>query len=136
MSTRAYKSFREFWPFYLREHSRPATRRLHYVGTGLVIALAIAALVTGTWWLLLALPVAGYFFAWIAHFRVERNRPATFTYPLWSLAADFRMFFLWASGRLGPELGDERLGDARAPETARPVQRGLALARARFDDAV
>ena len=104
MSTRAYKSFREFWPFYLREHSRPATRRLHYVGTGLVIALAIAALVTGTWWLLLALPVAGYFFAWIAHFRVERNRPATFTYPLWSLAADFRMFFLWASGRLGPEL--------------------------------
>ncbi|MBB3034965.1 DUF962 domain-containing protein [Alteriqipengyuania lutimaris] len=108
MDTRAYKTFREFWPFYLREHSRPATRRLHYIGTALVIALAIVAVVTRTWWLLLALPVAGYFFAWIAHFRVERNRPATFTYPLWSLAADFRMFFMWVSGRLGPEL--ERAG--------------------------
>ena len=111
MSTRAYKSFREFWPFYLREHSRPATRRLHYVGTGLVIALAIAALVTGTWWLLLALPVAGYFFAWIAHFGVEKNRPATFTYPAWSLKADFKMWWLWLTGRLGPEL--ERAGVGR-----------------------
>ena len=108
MAERAYTTFRDFWPFYLREHSRPATRRLHYVGTALVIALAIVAVATRTWWLLVALPVAGYFFAWIAHFRVERNRPATFTYPLWSLVADFRMFFLWLGGRLGPEL--ERAG--------------------------
>ncbi|XAP78311.1 DUF962 domain-containing protein [Citromicrobium bathyomarinum] len=104
MGERTYTTFAEFWPFYLREHSRPATRRLHYVGTGLVIALAGVALASRNWWLLLALPVAGYFFAWIAHFRVERNRPATFTYPLWSLIADFRMFFLWITGRLGPEL--------------------------------
>jgi hypothetical protein len=78
---RIYTTFAEFWPFYLREHSKPRTRALHYVGTSLVVALALAALVTANWWLLVALPIAGYFFAWIAHFGVEKNRPATFTYP-------------------------------------------------------
>ncbi|WAT17655.1 DUF962 domain-containing protein [Aurantiacibacter sp. MUD11] len=107
-----YSTFAEFWPFYLREHALPKTRALHYVGTALVFAVAIFALVTGRWWFLLAMPLAGYFFAWLAHFTVEKNRPATFTYPAWSLAADFRMFFLWLTGRLGPEL--EKAG-VRAP---------------------
>ena len=102
--TEKFGSFREFWPFYLREHSRPMTRALHYIGTTLVVLIALAALFAGEWWILLAMPLAGYFFAWIAHFRVERNRPATFTYPLWSLAADFRMWWLWLTGRLKPEL--------------------------------
>ena len=106
--SREYTSFAEFWPFYLREHSKPRTRALHYVGTALVLAVAIFAIASARWWFLLAMPLAGYFFAWLAHFTVERNRPATFTYPLWSLGADFRMFFFWATGRLGPEL--ERAG--------------------------
>lgn len=101
---RIYTTFAEFWPFYLREHSKPRTRALHYAGTSLVVAIAVFALATGRYRWLLALPVAGYFFAWIAHFGVEKNRPATFTYPLWSLAADFRMWWLWLTGRLGPEL--------------------------------
>ena len=109
---RQYTTFAEFWPFYLREHSKPSTRVLHYVGTTLVVLIALGALATGTWWLFATLPVAGYFFAWIAHFTVEKNRPATFTYPLWSLVADFKMWGLWLTGRLAPEL--ERAGVHRA----------------------
>lgn len=103
MKTR-YATFAEFWPFYLREHSRPRTRALHYFGTTLVVLLAIAATASGRLLLFAAMPVAGYFFAWVAHFGVEKNRPATFTYPLWSLGADFRMWWLWLTGRLAPEL--------------------------------
>ena len=99
-----HRSFAEFWPYYLREHSQPRTRALHYAGTTVVILLATWAAVSGQWRLLLAIPIAGYGFAWIAHFTVEKNRPATFTYPLWSLAADFRMWWLWLIRRLEPEL--------------------------------
>ena len=102
--TRGYDSFAEFWLFYLREHSQPRTRALHYLGTSLVVALALLALAAGRWLLLAVLPVVGYFFAWLGHFAVEKNRPATFAYPLWSLAADFRMWWLWLTRRLGPEL--------------------------------
>jgi hypothetical protein len=104
---REYRSFAEFWPFCLREPSRPQTRTrtrtLHYAGTSLVVVIALAAVVTGRWWLFAVLPVAGYGFAWTAHAAIERNRPATFSYPLWSLAGDFRMWGYWLAGRLGPE---------------------------------
>lgn len=99
-----HRSFAEFWPFYLREHSRPQTRAFHYAGTSLVVLIAIAAAITRSWWLLVAMPVAGYAFAWASHAAIERNRPATFTYPAWSLAADFRMWWLWLTGRIGAEL--------------------------------
>lgn len=102
--TERIQTYDAFWLHYLREHARPATRALHYAGTTLVVLLAIAAVLTGNWLLLIAIPLAGYGFAWVAHWRVERNRPATFTYPGWSLRADFKMWWLWLTGRLGPEL--------------------------------
>lgn len=102
--TNRIQTYDAFWLHYLREHARPGTRALHYAGTTLVVLLAAGALLTGNWLLFLAIPLAGYGFAWVAHWRVERNRPATFTYPAWSLRADFRMWWLWLTGRLGPEL--------------------------------
>jgi hypothetical protein len=119
-----YRSFAEFWPFYLREHARPATRLLHVAGTSLVLLLAVAAVLTRNWWLLAAMPVAGYAFAWASHLAVERNRPATFTYPLWSLRADFRMWRLWLTGGLGRELRAAGVPDpGQAGEEARDGRR-------------
>lgn len=98
------ESFQEFWPFYLGEHSKPATRHLHFFGTGLGLVLLAGAVILWDWRLLPAALIAGYGFAWLAHAFVEHNKPATFTYPLWSFIGDFRMFGLWLTGRLEDEL--------------------------------
>jgi len=92
MSNVRFNSFREFYPFYLQEHSNITCRRLHFVGTSLVIALIVTAIVSGQWALLWALPLVGYGFAWLGHFFFEHNRPATFKHPLYSLAGDFVMY--------------------------------------------
>jgi len=97
---RRYGTFRDFYPFYLTEHSKSGTRRLHFVGTLLVVLTLLCGIATGRWMLLLLMPVFGYTFAWIGHFFVERNRPATFQYPLYSLAGDFRMFADMLRGRV------------------------------------
>lgn len=98
------EDFEEFWLFYLREHAKPETRALHYFGTGMAVLGIVACVVLGKLWFLLAVPVAGYAPAWIGHFFVEKNTPATFRYPLWSLASDFRMAFSWLTGQIGEDL--------------------------------
>ena len=94
-----FASFRDFYPFYLGEHSNRTSRRLHVSGTLLALALAVAALVTGRLMLLWAVPVAGYAFAWTGHYFFERNRPATFTHPLYSLRGDLTMMVEVLTGR-------------------------------------
>ena len=96
--------YADFFPYYLQEHAKPTTRALHYVGTTLTFGFLAGAIATGSAWWLLGMPLAGYFFAWVGHFGVEKNRPATFTYPVWSLVSDYRMYFLWLGGRLGRHL--------------------------------
>ena len=90
--TRRYRTFGEFYPFYLSEHSNRTCRRLHFVGTTIGLGCLIAALVTGNLWYVLAGLVAGYLLAWIGHFVFEKNRPATFTYPLYSFMGDWVMW--------------------------------------------
>ena len=96
-------TFADFWPYYLREHSRPVCRYLHYLGT--VAAWGMLALgITASPWFYLGIPFAGYGPAWVGHFFIEHNKPATFKYPIWSLLADYRMFFSAMTGNLRQEL--------------------------------
>ena len=96
-----YRSFRDFYPYYLSDHRDPTCRRLHFVGSALIVVLI--ALVIARWlspWWLLAIPLIGYGFAWVGHFVFEKNRPATFTYPLYSLIGDWVMFKDMLTGRI------------------------------------
>ncbi|TNE67199.1 MAG: DUF962 domain-containing protein [Alphaproteobacteria bacterium] len=101
-----FESFGEFFPYYLAEHSDPICRGLHYVGTTLATLVAIYAVYSRNWWLLLLNPVIGYGFAWVGHFVFEKNRPATFDYARWSLIGDYKMLGLFLTGRLGPAMAD------------------------------
>jgi len=99
-----YQTFAEFWPFYLGEHSAPMNRVLHFIGTSLALAQIIYALTTQRFWLLLTALVTGYAFAWIGHFFLEKNRPATFSYPWFSFMGDWKMWALMMTGRLNSEM--------------------------------
>jgi hypothetical protein len=88
-----YQSLKAFYPFYLTEHQHPTSRILHFIGTGLVLVLLVVAISLGKYFWLFGIPVIGYGFAWVGHFFFEKNKPATFSYPLYSLASDFLLFF-------------------------------------------
>lgn len=103
MAANRIETFAEFWPYYVREHRRPATRAWHFCGTTVALVLLAAAVVMGWWWVLAAALLCGYGFAWTSHWAIERNRPATFRHPLWSLAADFKLWGLTLTGRMGAE---------------------------------
>ena len=88
-----YQSLKEFYPYYLSEHQHPTSRLLHFIGTGLVLVVLGFALALENYSWLAVIPVLGYGFAWVGHFFFEKNKPATFTYPFYSLASDFLLFF-------------------------------------------
>ena len=104
MTEREYKSFAEFWPYYVSEHSKTATRALHAIGStaGLILMLVVIAI--GKWWLFPLGLVAGYGFAWVGHFFIEKNKPATFKYPLWSFRGDWKMLAFMIAGRMEKEI--------------------------------
>ena len=99
-----FQSFADFWPYYLQEHQRRETRLAHVLGTTLALLVLLLAALTFNFYLLLAAPLAGYGFAWLSHFLIEKNQPATWRYPLWSLLGDLQMWRLWVSGKLEAEL--------------------------------
>lgn len=87
-----FSDFKSFYPFYLSEHQNITCRRLHFIGSSLVLITIAISIISKQWHLLWLLPVIGYGFAWIGHFIFEKNRPATFKYPLYSLWGDWVMF--------------------------------------------
>ena len=111
-------SYEQFWPFYLSEHANSTNRRLHFVGTTIAVALVVVSVFTANPWYLLGALVSGYGFAWTGHIFVEKNRPATFKYPLWSFISDYKMLSLALRGKMDAEI--ERLfGSASSSQTLR-----------------
>jgi hypothetical protein len=104
MSEKSFHSFADFWPHYVNEHSQPATRLLHLIGTILGLALAVYFIATGRWWLFFLGLIPGYGLAWVGHFFIEKNRPATFQHPLWSFMGDYKMIWYVITGRMAAEV--------------------------------
>ena len=119
MTQREYNSFGEFWPHYVAEHSHPRTRLLHLVGTIVTLACVVFFMVTGRWYLIPLALIPGYGAAWIGHFFIEKNKPATFQYPLWSFMGDYKMIWMMLTGRMSREV-ERATGRAVASPPSRP----------------
>lgn len=130
MARERYRTFEEFWPYYVREHAKKTTRTIHFVGTTAVMGLVAYGIARRKLWPFLVAPVAGYGPAWFSHFFIEGNKPATFQYPLWSLKADFIMWSKIARGQMDEEVARavraETQGDAQAQEDAEKAARAHA----------
>ena len=100
MTEKKYKNMKDFYPFYLGEHSNRICRGLHFIGTLIMLIMLLSIVISSKWQYLWSLPIVAYGFAWIGHFVFEKNRPATFTYPLLSLRSDFVMFWQILTGKI------------------------------------
>ncbi len=118
------ESFEDFWPFYLNEHRNPLNRKLHFIGTLLALINLSGFLITRKKRFLLAAPLSGYLFAWIGHFIVEKNRPATFKYPGKSLRGDFKMFALMLQGKLEQNMQQAKSHDDVLAEKQSDIKAG------------
>lgn len=103
-----YKSFWSFYPYYLTEHADGTNRVLHFIGTAGLLGILVLAIAWQKWWMLALIPVCGYGFAWVGHYFIEKNKPATFTYPLYSLGSDFVMFWHILTGQIGKKLEEAK----------------------------
>ena len=104
MNEKQINNYSEFWDFYVAEHSQPLTRYLHFTGSMLSIILLVWIIRNANWFYLPLCLVIGYAFAWFSHFFVEKNKPATFKYPLWSLISDYKMVFYMLTGKMELEV--------------------------------
>jgi hypothetical protein len=104
MADRDFESFEQFWDYYVGEHKEKTTRLLHFIGTTAAMGCLAGGLLTKRRWLLLLAPIVGYGPAWIGHFFVEMNKPATFGHPAWALRADLRMWWKTLSGEMQAEV--------------------------------
>jgi hypothetical protein len=130
MTAPQIESFADFWPYYVGAHRNPRNRALHYLGTSSAVAMFTSGLLTANPWFLLAAPLVGYGPAWIGHFLVEGNKPATFGYARYSLMADFKMLGLALQGKMADEV--TRLFGSPAPLRDAPVVEAGGSAREHY----
>lgn len=114
-----YTTFRSFYNYYLTEHADSKNRMFHFIGTAFLLICFITGIITGKWWVFTLIPLLGYGFAWVGHFFIEKNRPATFTYPVYSLAGDFFMFWHMITGRINKKLTAAKYAEKNIIENGR-----------------
>lgn len=117
-----FETFEEFWPFYVKEHAQKSTRIMHFVGTTAAVGMFATGVLLRKKWMMLVAPVFGYGPAWVSHFFIEKNRPATFKYPRWSLMADFVMWNKMVRGEMDAEVERVLAAEAAKNEAKAPAQ--------------